>query len=411
MPRHETRRWIPSPDAYGGRAAHRPFNFKALIPDEIAELDVALPATVMAGISEAERAVQSLNQPLLAHQLGALAPRLLRAESVASSWIEGLRISQRRLARAEAAGTSAKDETARAVLGNVAAMEGLLALADGRRPLRVKDLLEVHRMLMELTPDPCGAGQFRTRQNWIGENPHSPANADHVPPPPEYVERLVGDLLGFVNRDDLSPVFQAAVAHAQFEAIHPFADGNGRTGRALIHFILRRRGRAPSFVPPVSLVLATHKDAYVRGLDRYNNGGKAGLVEWLGTFGWALQKASRMSEELADQIVRLQAKWRERAGHPRADSSAAALILALPANPFLTSDIASKLTGRSPQAANVALTELAAAGVLKGVSAGQRRRAFEAPELLALVNGFEHDLAVPEGESKPVRPAPSRGGR
>jgi len=410
MPRYETRRWEASPDAYGGKAARRSFNFQAFIPDDIAELDVVLPATVTARVSEAERAIQSLNQPFLAHQLGALAPRLLRAESVASSWIEGLQISQRRLARAEAGGDEARDDTAKAVLGNIAAMEGLIALADGGRPLRRKDLLGVHKTLMDLTPDPSGAGELRAKQNWIGNNPYSPANANHVPPPPEYVAGLIDDLLRFVNRDDLSPVLQAAVAHAQFEAIHPFADGNGRTGRALIHFILRRRGLAPHFVPPVSLVLATHKDAYIRGLDRYNTGGTAGLIDWLDVFGWAIQKAARRSERLAGEVVKLQTSWRERAGNPRTDSSAEALIAALPARPFLTSAIAAELTGRSLQASNVALTELEAAGVLKSVSAGQRRRAFEAPELLALVNAFERDLAVPEGQSKPVRPAPTRRG-
>jgi len=411
MPRHESRRWEADPDAYGGRAARRSFTFEAFIPDGIAGLDPVLPSTVSARVSEAERAIQSLNQPFLARQLGALAPRLLRAESVASSWIEGLQISQRRLARAEAGGEEARDPTARAVLGNIAAMEGLLALAKAGKTLTLKALLGVHRALMELTPNPFGAGELRQKQNWIGNNPYSPEGADHVPPPPEYVSDLMADLIAFVKREDLSPVLQAAVAHAQFEAIHPFADGNGRTGRALIHFILRRRGLAPLFVPPISLVLATHKDAYIRGLTRYNNGGTAGLVDWLDTFGWAIHKAARRSELLADEIAKLQAVWREKAGNPRADSSAEALIAGLPARPFLTPAIAVELTGRSVQAANVALKELEVAGVLKCVSAGPRKRAFEAPDLLQLVNAFEHDLAVPDGESLPARPVPTRGGR
>lgn len=411
MPRYETLRWHADPDAYGGRAARRSFTFEAFIPDDIAGLDPALPSTVAARVSEAERAIQSLNQPLLARQLGALAPRLLRAESVASSWIEGLQISQRRLAKVEAGGEAAQDATARAVLGNIAAMEGLLALADGGKPLTLKALLGVHRDLMALTPDPSGAGELRRKQKWIGNNPYSPEGADHVPPPWGYVRGLMDDLLVFVNREDLSPVLQAAVAHAQFEAIHPFADGNGRTGRALVHFILRRRGLAPLFVPPISLVLATHKDAYIRGLNRYNKGGQAGLIDWLDVFGRAIHKAARRSELLADEVAKLQAAWRVKAGSPRADSSAEALIANLPARPILTSAIAAELTGRSIQATNVALNELEKAGVLKSLSAGQRKRAFEAPDLLQLVNAFEHDLAVPAGESRPVRPAPTRGGR
>src|SRR5439155_1398021 len=81
----------------------------------------------------------------------------------------------------------------------------------------------------------------------------NPGRADFVPPPPESVPALMDDLCAFVNRADLPAVVQAAVAHAQFETIHPFADGNGRVGRALIHVVLRRRGLAPRYVPPVSL--------------------------------------------------------------------------------------------------------------------------------------------------------------
>jgi Fic family protein len=407
MPRYETCRWEPDPDAYGSRAARRRFTFEAFIPDQIAKLDPSLPATVMARVSEAERAIQSLNQPAFDHQLGALAARLLRAESVASSWIEGLVISQRKLARVEAEGEAA-DSTARAVMGNIIIMERLIGLADSGRELGLDDLLSTHKALMELASNPYGAGELRTKQNWIGGRGYSPEDADHVPPPPTHVPKLVADLLDFVNRDDLPPVLQAAVAHAQFEAIHPFADGNGRVGRGLIHYILRRRGLAPRFVPPISLVLAANKDRYIQGLGRYVEGR---LADWLDTFGWAIHKASRQSERLADKVRQLQDRWRERAGHPRADSAAEAIIRALPGTPVLTSAMAAKLVSRSQAAVNVAFAELERSGVLKSVSSGKWRRAMEATELLALVNEFERDLAIPEGQARPARPSPTRGGR
>jgi Fic family protein len=174
-----------------------------------------------------------------------LARRLLRAESVASSRIEGLVLSQRRLARAEAEEADARDETARSVLGNVVAMEHAVALGAGAKPLRLKDVLDIHRVLMLATTTPRIAGELRERQNWIGGNAYNPGRADFVPPPPEHVKGLMNDLVAFMNRTDLPPVVQAAIAHAQFETIHPFADGNGRVGRALIHVVLRRRGLAP----------------------------------------------------------------------------------------------------------------------------------------------------------------------
>jgi Fic family protein len=110
------------------------------------------------------------------------------------------------------------------------------------------------------------AGVIRDRQNWIGGEASSPANADSIPPPHTEVDGLLTDLAAFCERSALSPVLQAAIAHAQFETIHPFWDGNGRVGRALIHVVLRRRGLVERFLYAVSLVLAPNTDAYVKGL-------------------------------------------------------------------------------------------------------------------------------------------------
>lgn len=392
MPRFETLTWQPDPDAYGPRRARRAFKYKALVPDSVAALDPSLSSSVAGLLAAAERETTTLNlNPPRIANLEALARRLLRAESVASSWIEGVQLSQRRLARAEAEGGEARDATARAVLGNVAAMERATTIADQRRSMRLEDLLEVHRALMKQTPDTHGAGELRERQNWIGGNPYSPLDASYVPPPPEHVPGLVDDLLRFMARDDLPASIQAAVAHAQFEAIHPFADGNGRVGRTLIHLVLRRRGLAPRFVPPVSLVLAARSNTYVRGLNAFAHGQ---LADWLDVFARALRAAAQRSAALAEAIAALQASWRERAGRPRKDSSAQALIGALPAFPVLTADSAAKLLGRSVQAANEALAVLERAGVVKVAGAVRRNRAFESPELLQLVTAFEKDLAI-----------------
>lgn len=402
MPRFETLTWQPDPDAYGPRKTRRAFKYKALVPDPVAALDPPLSSSVAGLLAQAERdtAALNLNPPKIAN-LEALARRLLRAESVASSWIEGVRLSQRRLARAEAEGGETRDATARAVLGNVAAMERATTLADQRKPMRLEDLLDVHRALMKQTPDARGAGELRERQNWIGGNPYSPLDASYVPPPPEHVPGLVDDLLRFMARDDLPASIQAAVAHAQFEAIHPFADGNGRVGRTLIHFVLRRRGLAPRFVPPVSLVLAARSNTYIRGLNAFAHGR---LADWLEVFGRALRAAAQRSAALAGAIAALQESWRERAGRPRKDSSAEALVGALPAYPVLTVDSAAKLLGRSVQAANEALAALEQAGVVKVAGAVRRNRAFESPELLQLVAAFEKDLAVSEeGFTRPSK--------
>lgn len=114
--------------------------------------------------------------------------------------------------------------------------------------ITLDEILAAHATLMHDDPDAAErqhAGRVRDAQNWIGGSQHTPRNALYVPPPPELVHDLLDDLIAFSNRDDLEPITQAALAHAQFESIHPFTDGNGRIGRALIGAILRRRGVTP----------------------------------------------------------------------------------------------------------------------------------------------------------------------
>ncbi|MCB9389668.1 MAG: Fic family protein [Acidimicrobiia bacterium] len=106
-------------------------------------------------------------------------------------------------------------------------------------------------------------GKIRTEQNWIGGTSWGPLNAEFVPPPPDMLPMLLEDLVEFCNRADLPAVVQAAVAHAQFETLHPFADGNGRAGRCLIHIILGRRGMEGPLRPPISLGLAADKRSYI----------------------------------------------------------------------------------------------------------------------------------------------------
>ena len=405
MARYETRSWPADPAAPGGRAERRAFSYRAFIPDPISDLQLALPSHVAAAVSVAERAVDALNRdpPRLA-SLEVLARRLLRAESIASSRIEGLVLSQRLLARAEAEDADGRDETARSVLGNVVAMEHAVALGAGAKPLRTNDVVEIHRHLIATTT-PRIAGTLRDRQNWIGGNAYNPGRADFVPPAPERVKGLMDDLVAFMNRTDLPPVVQAAIAHAQFETIHPFADGNGRVGRALIHVVLRRRGLAPRYVPPVSLALATDAKAYVGGLTAFRDDRPA---DWIFLFAQAIERAAAKASELALRLAELQERWRERAGRPRRHSSAEALIVELPAHPIVTVATAQKFLGRSKQAVNEAIAVLAEKGVLHAITLAKRNRAWEARELFDLINDVERELATPSAEDEPNRPSPRR---
>jgi Fic family protein len=404
-PGHRVKRsWKADMGAYGGHKARQAFGYEAYVPETIADRDFVLKADVVAVVSHAESAVQELNQyPPAFGSFEAVARSLLRAESIASSRIEGLELSHRRLAKAAYASTKALDSTAESVLGNMRAMEAAVELGSETRKLRSEDVIGLHHVLMSATRDAHIAGVVRTKQNWIGGAADSPRNADFIPPPPEFVDALLADLSEFLNREDLPAVVQAAIAHAQFETIHPFADGNGRVGRCLIHVVFRRRGIAPKYVPPVSLVLATDARAYVGGLTAYRDGS---LDEWTGIFAAAARTAAREARSLADRVASLQQRWRDQAAKPRASSAADKLIALLPAYPIVDLGMTRRLLGVSDPAAWGALQRLEGAGVLHQITVGRRNRAYEAVGLFDVVNRFERELATPAGETEPTRPVP-----
>ena len=253
-------------------------------------------------------------------------------------------------------------------------------------------LIEIHRTLFLGTSHEEHAGIVRAEQNWIGGLSSNPSTAEFVPPPPEYVEPALQDLLHFINRDDLPAALQAAIAHAQFETIHPFLDGNGRVGRILIHVILRRRGIAPRYVPPVSLVLAGRADTYIRGLTAYRF---SEPEEWYDIFADALEMSSIKAREFAERVAALQGTWLEQAGMPRPQAGARKLIAALPAHPVINAATAQALIGASsPVTAYSAIERLVKADVLREIKIGKKRdRLWECVGLFDLLDSFERELS------------------
>jgi Fic family protein len=238
------------------------------------------------------------------------------------------------------------------------------------------------------------------------------------PPPPDHVEELLDDLCAFVNDDSLPAVAQAAIAHAQFETIHPFADGNGRTGRALIHVVLRRRGVAPRILPPISLVLATWSRSYVEGLTATRYRGRAdsspahdGINSWIGLFAAACRRAVDDAVAFEERVATIQQDWRAAVGTVRRGSAGDLLIGALPGAPVVSVSSAADVIGRSFQSTNEAMTRLEAAGVVRQVNVRRRNRAFEAPAIVDAFTALERQLASPTGDTRsapPDRPAPAR---
>ena len=403
MGQHIHSRWTAHFEGMS-RRDRRGCDYDAFVPDPLSGWAFPIDADIAADVADAEDAVRALNRAGTTHvSLEGLARFLLRAESVASSRIEGLAAGPRRLIGAEVAleqGHDAGDQVAVEVLGNITAMHAAVDAAVTGDGFGLDDLLAVHRTLMRQSVNPQVGGQVRSEQNWIGGSSYNPCTAAFVPPPPDRVPALLDDMLAYANGDDHSPLVQAALVHAQFETIHPFADGNGRTGRALIHVVLRRRGLAPVFVPPISLALATAAEAYIAGLTDFRALGEpedprraVGAVEWIRLFAAATHRACRDAEGYAGRIDALSARWRGRLGRVRADSGIDRLLRVLPGAPVVTVESASALIGRSKARTTDAVNALAAAGILRQRNLGrQRYRVFEATGVLDLFTGLEHAL-------------------
>jgi len=389
--RYEHRVWQWNPSIYAPSKYRKGCEYEAFVPEWIAELEPDLPGAVAGVVSDAEAAIAELNRGARL-ELQPLARLLLRTESIASSKVEGMQVETRTLARAEAkqeVGRSIGAEAAE-ILANIDAMQLALERAVAADAIAQDDLLDIHRRLLARAPNASAmAGRFRQVQNWIGGNDHNPCGAEFVPPPPEEMPSLLDDLCRFVNDDRLPPLVQAAIAHAQFETIHPFEDGNGRTGRALVQVILRRRGLAPTFVPPISLALARDKDVYIRGLTDFREGL---LSHWIELFAAATTQAATLATRYVAAVEHLQTGWRELLrshSNPRSDAAAWDLIRVLPAHPIITVAVGVAATGKTKPAVSNGISELQDAGVLTPVTSSPRNRAWEATELLDLVQEME----------------------
>jgi Fic family protein len=388
---------------YGARRDRKPFRYQAFVPDHIGRWDQPLAGRAAEAVAASTAALSELQAIGEGHDLETLAGPLLRAEALGSSFIEGLRASNKRLALA-AYEPVAADGTARAVLGNVRAMERAVEIGSAPQPFRLDDLLDIHRTLLEGTSEERYAGEVRNDQNWIGGRGLSPADATFVPPPEDRVAALLDDLVDFVNLDDLPAVAQAAIAHAQFETVHPFGDGNGRAGRCLIHVVLRRRGMAPRLVPPVSVVLAASGRRYIADLVDFREGR---IDDWIGAFADALTASATATKELSARIDALLAQLLEQAGQPRSDSVARSIVLGLPDQPVVSAATAAARHDVTPTAARSALNRLDETGVLQPTRVGQRRnREWINNDLFTLLDGFEHDLGEPP-DDQTRRPSPS----
>jgi Fic family protein len=381
------RRWTSSFEGMS-RRDRQGCDYDVYLPDPLAGWDLAIPADLVADLTDAEAAIRQLNTSTTSHvSLEGLARFLLRAESVASSKIEGLEAGPRRLLDAEivlALGGHAADRIAVEVLANVAAMEAAVELGSTRDTITLDDLLGIHRILMERFSTPHIGGVVRTVQNWIGGSGYNPCSAVFVPPPPESLDALLHDLLDYVNGDDHPALVQAAIAHAQFETIHPFPDGNGRVGRALVHALLKAGGLARSVTVPVSAGLLGDTGTYFTALTAYRAGDPEPIVKVMAE---ATFPAIGNGRRLAADLRATRARWSDLITARR---GAGAHLLAdlLIQHPVIDMPLVARELSLATSNAQHAIDRLVGDGVLRLIGKGARDRVWEAPEVISALEEF-----------------------
>lgn len=381
--------WSPAnPDTLSRREIQRQTGtYRAAVVPEIAAWMAHIPADLQADVDDATGALARVDGFASgrlgpnARMNGPMPTILLRTESASSSQIEQLTTSALQLALA------AIDESAKAnaatVLGNVHAMETAVGVS-GR--MSVESILDMHRALLQGDRMMAAeAGRFREQQVWIGPGGSGPLLADFVPPAHSRVAAAMDDLVEFIAREDLPVIVQAAVAHAQFETIHPFADGNGRTGRALIHAVLKEKGLVTTSVIPLSAGLSIDIGSYFEALGAFRAGDAGPIIN---QFARAARFASHSGRQLIDDLFNVLREMEENLAGVRRDSTAWRLLPKLIAQPVVNLSFVGAVLETNQVTALRVVDTLVERGVLHETTGRRRNRVWRQADVLSVLDAF-----------------------
>jgi Fic family protein len=374
---YENVRWEPQGKRYASAAPPKYGTYHPAVPAVIADLVLDLPPSVLADAESASREITRFDAEL-GGEIAPFAAVLLRSESAASSQIENLTASARAIAEAELPGGKAK-RNAEMIVANTAAMHAAIALSDTVDAAAIRAM---HRALMVNEPRHT-PGEFRTEPVWIGSG-STPIGATFVGPRHEAVPDAIGDLIAFAQRADVPTLPQIAVGHAQFETIHPFTDGNGRTGRALVQAMLRNRGLTRQVTVPVSAGLLADTDAYFAALTSYRDGDAAPIVE---RFSQATVLAITNGRHLVTDLRDIRETWNS-VITARSDSAVWKVADLLTRRPVVNAALLAQELGIETTNAHRYLNPLTQAGILVETTNGPRNRVWRSPEVLAAIDAF-----------------------
>ena len=364
-----------------GRVVQAPGGYAAFVPAPLPP-ELAYDGALVLALSRADAALSELSG--LGRQLPnphlLIAP-YMRREAVLSSRIEGTRTSLSDLLLEEAETDRSGDADVQEVRNYVDALEyGLERLRE--LPLSLRLVRELHERLMRgVRGDKATPGEFRRSQNWIGPANSAPATAPYVPPPPPEMMDSLGNWEEFLHtRDRFPDLIQCALMHEQFEAIHPFLDGNGRVGRLLITLFLVERGRLPQPLLYLSDYIESHRQEYYDSLQRVRTDGD--WPGWLRFFLVGVEETARAAVRQASELMDLRERYRQRLGRK---PNALKLLDELFVNPYVTAARAVRVLGVSGPTARHAIGLLQEEGVLGEMTGRSWGRVYLARPILEAI--------------------------
>ena len=374
---YENVHWEPRGRPSASEARPKYGTYHPAIPVSIADLVLDLPPSVLADAESAGHEITRFDAEL-GGEVAPFAAVLLRSESAASSQIENLTASARAIAEAELPGGKAK-RNAEMIVANTAAMHAAVALSD---TVDADAILAMHRALMVNEPRHT-PGEFRTEPVWIGGG-STPVGATFVGPRHEVVPGAIGDLIAFAQRADVPTLPQIAVGHAQFETIHPFTDGNGRTGRALVQAMLRNKGLTRQVTVPISAGLLADTGAYFAALTSYRDGDAAPIVERVSQ---ATVLAIANGRQLVADLRDIREAWND-VITARSDSAVWVVADLLTRRPVVNAALLAQELAIESTNAHRYLNPLTDVGILVETTSGPRNRVWRSPEVLAALDSF-----------------------
>lgn len=357
--------------------------YKAYIPNRLPP-DFEWTTSLVNSLSRADHALGMLaregSRLLNPHLL--MRPFIVR-EAVLSSKIEGIQATLGDILANDAGiaiGRNADD--LQEVQNYINALDyGITRLQDF--PLSLRVIKEIHEKLMSgVRGDHATPGEFRRSQNWIGAPGSTLNNAKYIPPSPEHLMQTLGEFESFLHDRSLPPLIHIALCHYQFEAIHPFLDGNGRVGRLLITLLLLERKVLPSPLLYISAFFEATRSEYYQYLFEVSS--KGNWREWIAYFlnGVAIQSLDVLSR--AERINKLLEDWLVKIDAP-SGAVAAIIVKNLAVNPYITTTKIAKDMNVAYTTAQRAIQKLEQLSIVKQAFEGKRERVYCAVEILAIL--------------------------